>query len=64
MVRKGLKLMKVDISHYEDIDDLEFMQGVRIKQKSRNKVKQTNKDPVSYTHLEPTSRYAISYAVF
>lgn len=38
--------MKVDISHYEDINDLEFTQGVRIKQKSRNKVKQTNKDPM------------------
>ena len=46
MVRKGLRSMKVDISHYEDINDLEFTQGVRIKQKSRNKVKQTNKDPM------------------
>ena len=38
--------MKVDLTQIEDMEDLEFMQSVRIKQKSRNKIKQTNKDPM------------------
>jgi len=38
--------MKVDLTQIEDMEDLEFMQGVRIKQKSRNRIKQTNKDPM------------------
>ncbi len=38
--------MKVDVNQIEDMEDLEFMQGVRIKQKSRNKIKQTNRDPL------------------
>lgn len=38
--------MKVELNQIEDVEELEFLQGVRIKQKSRNRIKQTNKDPM------------------
>jgi hypothetical protein len=38
--------MKVDVNQIEDMEDLEFMHDVRIKQRSRNKNKLINKDPM------------------
>ena len=37
--------MKVDLNQIEDMEDLEFVHDVRIKQRSRNRIKQTNRDP-------------------
>ena len=37
--------MKVDLNQIEYMEDLEFVHDVRIKQRSRNKIKQTNRDP-------------------
>ena len=48
MVRKGLRSeMKVDISKYdEDFEHFEHLETViRHKQKSRNRLKNTNRDP-------------------